>query len=202
MAETSLLGGKRITGGEVRRAQFPSAIIGGYRVQDVEKFRARVAGELELVHRALDDTATERQEFLREIERLNSRLAYRPTGPMPAMANSERAIDILMVAQQQADKLVADAKEEARRIVGDARRDIGQMTEHARQQADAFMNQARQEGTNERARIIDGATAEARRQVDFLVELGRTIRGGLGGQVEDLLAHLSEWDRMVHDGAA
>jgi DivIVA domain-containing protein len=202
MEGTSLLGGPRITGDEVRRAQFPSAILGGYRVADVEAFRARVGGELDLSHGALEDLATERQEFLREIERLNSRLSSRQTGPHPAAAQSERAISILSVAQQHADKLVADAQEEARRIIADARRDIGQMTEHARQQAADVLRQATDEGTAEKVRIIDSATGEARKQADFLAGLAKTMQAGLGGQVDELLKNLSEWEQLVRTGAA
>lgn len=202
MEGTSLLGGPRITGDEARQMHFPSQVLGGYRPADVEEFRARVCGELNLVHRALDDMRTEREEFLREIERLNGLLGNRATGPHPAAVNGERAISILSVAQQHADRLVADAQEEARRIIADARGDIGQMTEHARRQAADVLHRATEEGTAEKARIIDSATAEARKQVDFLGKLANTMRAGLGGQVEELLKNLSEWEQMVHDGAA
>jgi DivIVA domain-containing protein len=201
MGGTSLLGGPRITGDEVRQAHFPSQVLGGYRPADVEAFRARVCGELDMVHRALDDMHTEREEFLREIKRLTGLLGNRTTGPHPAAANGERAISILSVAQQHADQLVADAQEEARRVVTDARRDIGQMTEHARQQAADVLRQAAEEGTAEKARIIDSATAEARKQADFLAGLAGTMRAGLGGQVDELLKNLSEWEQMVHSGA-
>lgn len=202
MAETSLLGGPRITGKEAQRAQFPSAVFGGYRVADVEAFRARVVGELDLVHRALDDLRTEREEFLTEIKRLNARLSNRPTGPFPAVQTGERAISILSVAQQHADKLVADAQEEARRLVGEAQRDIAQMSEHARQQAAGLINRAQADGAAEKARIIESATDESRKQVEFLSNLAKTMQGGLGGQVEELLRNLSEWEQLVHAGAA
>lgn len=202
MEGTSLLGGPRITGEQARRVSFASQVLGGYRPGDVEAFRSRVAEEIETCHRALADRQTEREEMVREVQRLNGLLGGRTTGPHPAAVNGERAISILAVAQQHADQLLESARAEARRIVEGARQDAGQLAEHARSQAADLLTRAAEEGAAEKARIIDSATEEARRQADFLAELAKTMRAGLGGQVDELLRNLSEWEQLVHAGAA
>jgi DivIVA domain-containing protein len=194
MTGSSLLGGPRITAEQVRGMQFPMAMLGGYRTTDVEAFRRRVADELRMAHAALADFMTERQELLGEIERLGSQ-------PHPAVANGRHAIDVLAVAQGQADRLVSDARAEAQRLVEAARAEAGQLTEHARQQAGRLVESATAEGEAEKARIIDSATAEARKQVDFLSGLAKTMREGLGGQVETLMEKLSAWEEQAHSGA-
>lgn len=204
MSRSSLVGGPRITGDQARQVSFPSAVLGGYRVADVEVFRSRAANEIDTVHRALADMRTEQEELVQQINQLTAELDRYRNDPRAARAadNGQRAIDILNVAQQHADKLVGQAQEEARGIVNSARHDHDQMTEHARQQAARIISQAQQEGQAEKARIIDSATAESRLQADFYAGLAKAMCDGLGGQVKDLVSRLAEWEKLAHEGAA
>jgi cell division septum initiation protein DivIVA len=200
MDRTSLLGSRRISGDQARRVNFPSQVLGGYRPGDVEAFRTRVTAELDTLGRALEDSQAQTLELEREVVRLSEELAQ-VRSHRPAAVSGEHAIDILSVAQGHADQLVAGAKQEADRLVSTAGHEARQMTEHARQQAAGIIRQATNEGGAEKARIIDSATAESRRQASFYAGLARAMGDGLGGQVETLLKNLSEWESQARQGA-
>jgi cell division septum initiation protein DivIVA len=202
MEGTSLLGEARMSADRARRASFPSVILGGYRVADVEAFRSQAAGELETLSRALDDSRAGNQAMLEEVERLRGELARCQNSPQAAAANGQQATNILTFAQAQADKLVGDAELEARQVVMGARHEHDRIIEHARLQAGGLLQQAADDAAAEKARIVGAAAADARREVDFCTRLAAAMRDGLSGQVEILLKNMAEWEQMMRAGAA
>lgn len=204
MSSTSLLGGQRLTADSAREVRFPSQILGGYGVAAVEAFRGKVTTELSLLERALDVRTAREAELQEQVNELREaarqlRDSRAPSGAQP-LPDEQQAVLILRAAQGQADALVNGARQEASRTVNDARHQAEQVMTHATQQAGSMAESARQEGLAEKARIIDAATAESRRQVDRLLKLAAVVQGELRGNVDRLLLQLGEWEQQASDG--
>jgi DivIVA domain-containing protein len=210
MANTGLLGGPRLTPEDVRRTEFPR-VFRGYDVVSVEKFRARLATQLNQLYQALDERAASNHALLEEVARLGQ---PPPLGApvAPVLPNEQQAVNILRAAQQNADTIVGQARQQADRMVGEAAHARDQLTEHASQQADQLMRSAKQQADDlvaaarqhaeaERVRIIDAATADARRDVVHLTKLAADIRDTLRADTETLYKQVSEWQRLTHEGA-
>ncbi|GAA0932507.1 hypothetical protein Vau01_111740 [Virgisporangium aurantiacum] len=121
---------------EVRRAPLRETGLGrrGYRPEDVDRLRSRLAEELERWARA----NTEAQS---EIQRL--REYYRTNGIDPEMGRRQQqdtitpeAVAVMARAQAYADQLIAEAQAQARHMQADARQQGESMVAQARRDAD------------------------------------------------------------------
>ena len=193
--DTRLLSGTALTAADLERAQFPMAIIGGYRVNDVEAFRSRVISALGQLHRALTERSTNEQELASEVRRLQGILDQGGTVPTPAaQENGQSAGRVLTLAQRNAEQLVGEAQQQAASIVAKARHDAEQLAAHARQQAEQVLAQATADGEAERARIIEAGTADARRTASGFRVLSEEMAVGLREIIENLVKQAAEWD--------
>lgn len=195
---TSLVGGPRLTAEEVRKVNFSSAMIGGYRVAEVEAFRRRVASELSQLHRALAEASTAERELHAEVLRLSGLLdeARQDSPQDPA----DQGAYVLRAAQHTAETIAGQARHEAQRVLAGAQAEAAQLTEHARQQAGELLGRARRDASAERARIIEETAGEARQQADFYSRLVALVRDGLTEQAAVLSDRLAEWDKQAREG--
>lgn len=200
MDSTRLLTGTALTPADIRGADFPMAIIGGYRTADVEAFRDRVYRAMAQLHRALDERAVTEQELTAEVQRLTQMLENGPNAQ--AQAGAQSAGRILTLAQQNADNLLADARTEAGRIVGEARHTAEQLTARAQQEAAELRERVHGEAEEERAQVIEQASAEGRAVASAFRGLSEEMGQGLTATLETLRKQVTEWDQRAAAGQA
>jgi len=196
--DTRLLTGTALTPVDLRHADFPAAVIGGYRVRDVEVFRETAASALEQMYRALDDRRATEEELVHEVQRLQEALQQAAGNGAPG----PEAGRVLALAQQNADSLLTDARQEAAKIVGQAREAAGQLLARAEQQGAAAIKQAATEAEAERTRIIDEASAEGRRVASGFRALAAEMGTGLQEMLEALGKRAAEWDQRARESQA
>jgi DivIVA domain-containing protein len=212
MANTSLLAVGHTTASEARHKEFP-VVFRGYDRISVDQWRTRTATTLATLERTVQEHETLEQELRGEVLRLEQRpdTPRRPSGSQP-VAPGAQATRILAAAQGNADQIEEHAKRQAGQVMGNAqfqadqiianaRRESDQMVRHAQQQAGEMVEAARRQGAAERAQIIDGASAAARRQVAHYRDLASSMGVELRGSVERLLMQLAEWEQLAHEGA-
>jgi DivIVA domain-containing protein len=198
---TRLLTGTALTPADIRGADFPMAIIGGYRTADVEAFRTRVYNAIGQLHRALEERAVTEQELNGEIQRLTRHLeSGAPSADVQAGAQS--AVRVLAIAQQNADNLLTDARTEAARIAGEARHQAEQLMARVQQEAVQLREQAHAAAEEERTQIIEQASAEGRMVASGFRTLSEEMSAGVVETLETLAKKVAEWDQRARAAQA
>lgn len=198
---TRLLTGTALTLADINETNFPMAIIGGYRVADVEAFRTRIYNATGQLHRALEERRVTEEELSSEIRRLTQQLeSGAPSTDVQAGAQS--AGRILTIAQQNADNLLVDARAEAARIVGEARHQAEQLMARVQQEAAQLRERVHAEAEEERTQVIEQASAEGRAVASAFRGLSEEMGQGLTATLEALRKQVSEWDQRAAAGQA
>lgn len=201
---TGLLAGTAVaTTADLRHTDFPMALLGGYRTHEVEAFRRKALAEIEQLGRALEERARTEEELAREVYRLNQALELlnataAPPAPEPHVP-AQSASRVLTLANKNAERLVDDARADAVRIVGEARHAADQVLARAEQHAVQIHEAAVAEGEKERARIIEEASAEARRTASGFRMLCEEMGVSLQETAASLAKRAAEWDGRAKD---
>jgi DivIVA domain-containing protein len=176
-------------------------------LRDNEKLRARLGensrgGQLPV--RVLSPPAAVPDAIVHEAPwpPVPERLTQSPGNPPPGEAPLEAAARVLVLAQQEADKAIADARREAGEIISGARREVDDLLGTAQRQAGQITSEARtraeslERDAHERHRQAMGSLVQQRedleRRIDDLQAFERDRRGRLKAYLTGVLQDLED----------
>jgi len=176
---SALVGGRHLSGEEIRNQKFSAQLFGGYSPDEVNRFMGKVAHNTDWLYEQLEQANTRAARAEAAAAQATQQFPVQMQAPATDQSASLR---LLQAAQASADTAVAEAQHRA-----------DDMQEHARQQAERILAEARQHASISARQIINDATAASRAQVARNLELAEKIRSGLHRGAMTLHALLGEW---------
>jgi len=176
---SALVGGRHLSGEEIRNQKFSAQLLGGYSPDEVNRFMGKVAHNTDWLYEQLEQANTRAARAEAAAAQATQQFPVQMQAPDTDQSASLR---LLQAAQASADNAVAEAQHRA-----------DDMQEHARQQAERILAEARQHASISARQIISDATAASRAQVARNLALAEKIRSGLHRGTMTLHALLGEW---------
>jgi DivIVA domain-containing protein len=186
--------GHRLTATEVRDAAFASVHFGGLNTDQVNRFMARIAAEL-------DQLADEKLLLEQDNTQLREDAAVTGNGQANARSFGLEANYLLQRAQQNADQTVATGQEQARGIVDGARRQRDVILADGRFKAGRLIQESLDEASRQAAQILAQAPVTAQRQQAFNEAMAEASRAHLHAFIAALTASVRAFEEKEHQGA-
>jgi DivIVA domain-containing protein len=190
---TTLVGAMRINSADVRGMSFATQLLNGYSTETVDKFMGTVARELDTLWEELEQarTAATQAQARAQQEHANAMQVHAQAQATVQQAGAGESLKMLRLAQQNADAVEAAARADAEQLVS-----------RARNQADSIVKAARKQASEEHAKMLADATAEARRLTARYLQLAERVRHGLGNGLTQLTEQLGIWADMAGPAVA
>ncbi len=150
-----------ITSQDIKNVKFTKAV-GGYRADEVEEFLSTVAAYVDTLQQ--------------QVSALNAKVEQLDAEAQQNASSRDSIQNVLVRAQELADKIVADAKEKSAQILREAEDNIRVITEKEKELAAAFDRKA-----TERKETLE---SELKHTIDTATVKSQSIEKGLADSIE------------------